>query len=123
LFIEKIDSADPGRYLTPEGSAAFGTRRETIVVRGADPVTLTVRHTRHGPVLSDALPAGSVDAGYVLALQATWLADDDRTAEALWDINRAADWSGFKKAAEKYVAPQQNMVFADTAGTIGFIAP
>jgi penicillin G amidase len=123
LFIEQIDPADPGRYLTPDGSAAFVTRQETIRVRGADPVTLTVRGTRHGPVLSDTLPADSVESGHVLALQATWLGDDDRTAEALWDINRAADWNGFRKAAEKYVAPQQNMVFADTAGTIGFIAP
>jgi penicillin amidase len=123
VFIEKIDPADPGRYLTPDGAAAFATRQETIAVRDADPVVMTVRGTRHGPVLSDALPAGSVEAGYVLALQATFLAGDDRTPEALWDINRAADWAGFRKAAEKFVAPQQNMVYADANGTIGFIAP
>src|SRR5260370_39119766 len=68
LFIEKIDPADPTRYLTPDGSALFQTRDETIAVSGAAPVTLTVRATRHGPVLSDALPAGTADAGYVLAL-------------------------------------------------------
>ena len=123
LFVERIDPADPGRYLTPDGSAAFDTRQETIAVRGADPVTLTVRRTRHGPVVSDALPVGSVEPGYVLALQTTFLAGDDRTAEALWDINRATDWNSFHQAVEKFVAPQQNMVFADAAGTIGFIAP
>ena len=73
LFIEKVDPTDPGRYLTPDGSAPFETRRETIVVRGAAPVDLTVRATRHGPVLSDVLPPGAADPGYVLALAATFL--------------------------------------------------
>ena len=68
LFIEKLDPKDPARYLTPDGSAAFVTRQETIVVRGAAPVVLTVRATRHGPVISDMLPAGTFEAGYVIAL-------------------------------------------------------
>jgi penicillin amidase len=123
LFIEKIDPADPGRYLTPSGSAAFSTRQETIVVRGAAAETLTIRATRHGPVLSDALPPGSVESGYALALQTTFLGPDDRTSEALWNLNRAEDWAGFRAALVNFTAPQQNMVYADTAGTIGFIAP
>ncbi len=123
LFIEKIDPADPGRYLTPGGSAAFSSREETIAVHGAAPVSLTIRTTRHGPVLSDALPAGAADEGYVLSLAATFLTDGDSTAEALWGIDRAADWTGFRTALQSFVAPQQNIVYGDAAGTIGFIAP
>src|SRR6266852_2720372 len=123
LFIEKIDPADPGRYLVPGGSAAFASCEETIAVQGAAPVALTIRTTRHGPVLSDALPAGTVDEGYVLALAATFLTADDGTAEALWGIDRAADWNGFRAALQSFGAPQQNIVYGDAAGTIGFIAP
>ncbi len=123
LFIEKLDPADPGRYLTPDGSAAFATREETIAVRGGTPVRLTVRSTRHGPVLSDVLAAGDVDRGYVLALAAPFLRGDDRTAEALWGIDRATDWDEFRAALRSWVAPQQNIVYGDSAGTIGFIAP
>src|SRR5271167_2417721 len=47
-FVEKVDPGDPGRYLTPDGSAPFATRPEKILVRGAPPVDLTVRATRHG---------------------------------------------------------------------------
>src|SRR6266403_2783526 len=54
LYIEKVDPADPGRYLTPQGSAPFNSRAETILVKGAAPVDITIRETRHGPVLSDA---------------------------------------------------------------------
>jgi penicillin G amidase len=123
VFIEKIDPADPGRYLTPGGSAAFASREETIAVHGGAPVSLTIRTTRHGPVLSDALPAGAADEGYVLSLAATFLTLGDRTAEALWGIDRAADWAGFRTALQSFVAPQQNIVYGDNAGTIGFIAP
>jgi penicillin amidase len=123
LFVEKIDPADPGRYLTPDGSAPFTTRPENIQVHGAAPVGFTVRATRHGPVLSDALPPGGADPGYVLALSATFLVPEDRSAEALWRADRAADWPSFRAAWRGFVGPMQNTVYADDKGTIGFIAP
>jgi penicillin amidase len=123
LFVEKIDPADPGRYLTPRGSEPFATRPETIRVRGAEPVEMTVRETRHGPVLSDVLPPGDAEPGYVLALAATFTIAQDRSAEALWRVNRAADWPSFRAAWQDFVGPPQNVVYADAAGTIGFIAP
>jgi penicillin amidase len=123
LFVEKIDPSDPAQYLTPEGSAPFAARHEKILVRGAAPVDLTVRATRHGPVLSDVLPAGTAGPGYVLALSATFLTDDDRSAEALWNASHAADWPSFRAAWRDFVGPMQNTVYADDSGTIGFIAP
>src|SRR5712671_1151483 len=123
LYIEKVDPADPGRYLTPQGSAPFNSRAETILVKGAAPVDITIRETRHGPVLSDALPPGAADPGFVLALAATVTIPEDRSAEALWEVNRAADWPSFRTALQKFVGPMENMVYADVDGTIGFIAP
>ena len=123
LFVERIDPADPSRYLTPKGSAAFALRREIIFVRGEAPVDITIRTTRHGPVLSDVLPAGAADPGFVLALAATFTIPDDRSAEALWAINRANDWPSFRDALRNFVGPMQNIVYADVDGTIGFIAP
>ena len=125
LFVERVDPDDPARYLTPEGPQPFATRQEEIRVNGADPVTITVRATRHGPVISD-LGGGygeAAGAGTVLALQATWLADDDRSPNALWGMNRAGNWQEFRDALKDFVAPQQNMVYADVDGHIGFIAP
>ncbi len=123
LFVEQVDPADPGRYLTPQGSAPFKSRRETIIVKGAAPVEITIRETRHGPVLSDALPPGAAEPGFVLALAATFTIPDDRSAEALWEVNRAADWPSFRAALRHFVGPTQNIVYADVDGTIGFIAP
>jgi penicillin G amidase len=125
LFIEKVDPKDASHYVTPTGSSAFATREETIAVRGGTPVKLTVRETRHGPVISDlgGRYGATVESGTVLALQTTWLTPDDRTPEALHGINYAKNWTEFRDAMKLFVAPQQNMVFADDAGEIGFIAP
>jgi penicillin amidase len=125
LFIERIDPADPGRYLTPDGSARFAVREEIIRVKDGAPLTLRVRETRHGPVLSDLLPDAEVTfgGGQVVALAWTALLDDDRTAQALLGLNRARDWSSFVAAARDVGAAQQNILYADTGGHIGFIAP
>lgn len=123
LFIEKLDPADPTHYLTPTGSTPFQTRQETIRVKDKPPVEITIRATRHGPVVSDMLPAGTADAGYVLALQATYLDDADTTPVTLWGIDRADDWASFRTALKSFVAPSQNIVYGDTAGTIGFMMP
>src|SRR5258708_3460108 len=123
LFVERVDPDDPGRYLTPHGSAPFASRPETILVRGESPVEITIRTTRHGPVLSDVLPAGAADPGYVLALAATFTIPEGRSAEALWELNRATDWPSFRVALRHFVGPMQNIVYADVDGTIGFIAP
>jgi penicillin amidase len=120
VFIEKIDPADPSRYLTPSGTAAFETRQETIAVRGAASVALTVRSTRHGPVLSDILP-DNAEPGYVLALSTTYLGSQDSTAASLYGLDRAQDAAGVRAALADFVSPPQNVVYADDAGTIGFI--
>jgi penicillin amidase len=123
LFIEKIDPGNPKNYLTPTGSQPFATRVETIAVKGGATVNFTVRATRHGPVISDLGGKYAAAAGTVLALEATWMLPDDRSPEALRGMNRARNWTEFRDALKRFTAPEQNMVYADSDGNIGFIAP
>jgi len=122
LFIEKLDSA--GEYLTPDGPRAFTRIDETIKVRGAPDERLQIRISRHGPILSDVLRAAQAETprGYVLAFSWTALAEDDRTLAAANKIARARNWPEFLAAARDFHTPQQNMVFADVDGNIGFVA-
>ena len=129
FFIEKLvpgaAPGDPSRYQTPDGPRAFETREETILVAGAAPERLIVRATRHGPVISDVAPRAEDAAapGTVLALAWTALRGDDRTAAAFHAMSRARDWAGFREALRDFHSPQQNIVYADATGAIGFIAP
>jgi penicillin amidase len=125
LFVEKLDPDDPGKYLTPDGAQRFKTRMETIAVKDAPAVQMTVRETRHGPVISDLAGAAQQTAqpGYALALQASYLMDGDRTPQALWEMNRAVDWESFQRALAGFDAPEQNVVYADVDGHVGFLSP
>jgi penicillin amidase len=125
LFIERLDPDDPGRYRTPEGFRPFAVRQETIGVRGEAPVVLTVRETRHGPVVSDLVPgaADAAGAGHVLALAWTQLRDEDPTVEVGFAIATSRDAAGFAAAVTAYQGAQQNMAFADRRGRIGMASP
>jgi penicillin amidase len=123
LFVEQVAEGNERSYLTPDGTRPFETREEEIRVRDAAPVRLTVRSTRHGPIVSDALADWPKQPGRVLALQATMLRDDDLTPEAAWRLGRARDWDSFNASLEQFTAPQQNVVYADVDGNIGFVAP
>lgn len=130
LFLERVDPADPGLYLTPTGSEPFAVREEVIKVKGAPDVVLQVRSTRHGPVISDVDtrsrevaqgPLGGDDV--VLAFSWTALADGDRTIEAVLGMNTAGSWEEFKDSLRHFVAPMQNIVYADVDGTIAYYSP
>lgn len=125
LFVERVDPADPDRYITPDGSAPFAARDELIQVYGSDPVRLRVRETRHGPVLSDISPdaAAAAGDGHVLALAYTAVTPRDIGTEAIYRLNHAVDWDTFRLAMRAWRAPQQNVVYADVAGNIGFFTP
>ena len=123
LFIEKIDPQDPARYLTPDGPQPFATRTETIRIAGQPDEVLTVRETRHGPVPTAPDTAGVAPDGHVLALAFTGLNAKDTSAEALYRLNHAADAGAVREALFLHTAPQQNIVYADISGTMGFLSP
>ncbi len=125
LFIETVDPADPSKYLTPDGPKPFETREETIHVKDAADVKITIRATRHGPVLSDvSKDLGSLVApGKAIALAFTGLGDHDTTLEAIMRLDAARNWGEFLDAMRIYQTPTQNVVYADVAGDIGFFSP
>ncbi len=122
LYIERLDVS--GGYLTPEGPQPFRVIEEAIRVKGGEPEKLTVRISRHGPVISDVLrPAQDLaPRGHVIAFGWTALAEDDRTMQAALKIARARGWDGFLDALRDFHSPPQNVVYADVEGNIGFIA-
>ncbi len=108
LFVETplVD----GKYQTPDGPRLFVTRTETIHVRGQRDETLTVRETRHGPVISDLVDP----TGPVVALAAANIMPGDAAAAGLLALNRAADVAAAGRAAAELTSPVQNMMVADT---------
>jgi penicillin amidase len=123
LYLEEFNAQ--GRVRTPEGWADVATRTETIRVKGQPDVQITVRETRHGPVISDHHPPAAAAINrvrYGLALRWSALDRDNTTALAARRMNRAQTVAEVKEALRLYVAPMQNVVIADTQGNTAFIA-
>lgn len=141
LYLEKLIADD--RYLYDGRERALDTRVESFAVEGeTEPVEIIVRESQHGPLISDvddevknvgevapvprsARPSeeGSADSvdGYAVALRWTAL-EPGRTAEALFGFNTASNWSEFREAGRDFDVPGQSLVYADTAGHIGYQA-
>jgi penicillin amidase len=117
--------------------------REVIDVRGGETVTEEVIITRHGPIINalaedlaghgspnlpkgQALPESQPPAegqppgeGQPLALRWTSL-EPDSMFVALFEMMRARTCLEFREALRHWAAPNQNVVYADTAGNIGY---
>ncbi|MFB7336432.1 penicillin acylase family protein [Streptomyces adustus] len=132
LYLEKL-SGDG--YLYDGKTKPFKTRTETIKVAGGASKKIVVRQTADGmPLLSDrddelvevgkkagvGTEAPDRGDGYGIALR--WTALDPGTSmDAVFAMDRAADWGDFRDAAKLFDVPSQNLIYADHAGSSGNI--
>ncbi|MFE5673116.1 penicillin acylase family protein [Agromyces sp. NPDC056523] len=141
LYLERIvdESYELDGTLRP-----LTVREEVIEVAGGDPVTVQVRSTDRGPIVSldpesdygriaqgydpsvaaAGADGGAAPGGAELEVSLQWTAlTPGTTPSAIFAMNRASDWATFQDAADLFDVPAQNLVYADVAGNIGYQAP
>ena len=105
---------------------AAETREELIQVKGAATAGQEVIVTRHGPVINElakGLAAGPGADGLPaepLALRWTSLDPAPEMIDALRSMNAAGSCDEFREVLRGWVAPVQNVVYADVDGNIGY---
>ncbi|WP_374686050.1 penicillin acylase family protein [Promineifilum sp.] len=118
VYVERFAPDDPTRYEVNGQWVVADVREETIRVRGARSIQLTLRTTRHGPVFSDILPGHHADLSY------NWtMFQPGSHLRAVLATNRATDWPSFHEALRHWSFPSQNVVYADTSGLIAYMMP
>jgi penicillin amidase len=124
IIVEKIIDPATGTYQTPDGTAILSKRREVIKVKNSADIFLTVRSSRNGPLLSDAIDdlGARMGKNYVMALRWTALSETDSTLDSGLAMNTAQTVAQGIAAVRGFTSPQQNIVMADTQGNIGYIA-
>ena len=125
LYIEQIDTKNPGMYRGPDGPQPFKVRQEIIEIKGTTPLTFLVKETRHGPVISDAYARAKRTINteqYALALRWTALDIENQSVVGLLELNQASSMDSFKQSLRKNYAPMQNVVMADVDGNIAYQA-
>ncbi len=111
VYIENFNPQ--GAYQTPSGWVQPEHRMELIQVKGKPDVTVDVKITRHGPIITELVPGESRP----LALRWTLY---DGLHIPFFDVNAAQNWEEFEKAFSQLDAPGQNVVYADVDGNIGY---
>jgi penicillin G amidase len=142
LFLEKIDG---NQYEYKGQKLDLTIVPETFVIKGKLPadykpslnetdvydeksntttITLNVRSTVHGPLISD-VNSDYAQAGGDLAVAFEWTAINapDQTIASFIGVDRAQNWDDYRAALSKYNAPSQNFIYADVDGNIGYQTP
>ena len=142
LFLEKITG---NQYEYKGQQVDLKITPETIVISGKLPtdykpssnetdaydeksnkttITLNVRSTGHGPLISD-VDADSAQIGGSMAVAFSWTAINapEGTYSSFIGIDQAQNWDDFRAALAKFGSPSQNFVYADVDGNIGYQTP
>jgi penicillin G amidase len=116
VYVYETNPANPRQYRYRGRWEAMRAIEETVPVRGGAPVTVTLRFTRHGPVLLE-----DVARHRAVALRAAYL-EHPGTAPYLASLRlgQARGWSEFVEAAGRHVMPSLNLTYADVDGNIGW---
>jgi penicillin amidase len=131
LYIEKINPANPNQYEVNGKWVDMTLVKETINVAGSSPVDLTVRYTRHGPIIYDnpidhknIQDTWGVPLPTNFAISVRWTAlEPTNIFKAVFDYNEAQNWDEFRQAAQYWSVPSQNTVYADIDGNIAYQTP
>lgn len=131
LYIEKINPENPNQYEVNGAWVDMELVQETIHIAGGEPQQVTLRYTRHGPVISDgfgALEDFDEKAGIELpspyAISMRWTAlEPAYVFRAILGFDHATSWEEFRQAARDFAVPAQNLVYADVEGNIGYQMP
>ena len=110
-FIENFNGQ--GTYQTPQGWEQPEHRAEVIHIKDKSDVTVDVKTTRHGPIVTDLLP------GETRQIALRWTLYDGLRMP-FFDVDTAQNWEEFRKAFSQLDAPGQNVVYADVDGNIGY---
>ena len=115
LYVYETNPDDPSEYRYERRWEPMQAERQLIPVKEGDPVEAELKFTRHGPVIYE-----DKEKNIAFAVRAAWLEPGTAPYLGSVDYMRAGDWDGFLAAMNRWGAPGENQVYADTDGNIGW---
>jgi len=117
LYVYDTNPANPNQYKYRGSWEDMRIVKDTIPVKGESPVSVDLKFTRHGPVLSE-------DTAHhkAYALRAAWMEQGAAPYLASLRMDQAKSWEEFVEACKYSRIPSENMVWADRQGHIGYQA-
>jgi penicillin amidase len=120
FYQEKNKDGDSNQYQTPTGFANYEVRKKTIKVKDTSDVVLTIKSSRHGPIMNDLLER--LDRKNPIAMLWTYTHQSIQILDAAYGLSHAKNKEDFKKAASLIAAPGLNVMYGDAKGNVGWWA-
>ncbi|NQZ75182.1 MAG: penicillin acylase family protein [Ekhidna sp.] len=120
FYIEEIHSEDSNLYRHDNEWKEIQTVKEIIKVKGQDPVEFTIRHTIHGPVVSDILKEEPLDD--VVSMHWVTSSHTNYMIESIYGFIDAESISDVEKAGSTIHGPGLNIMYGDTEGNVAWWA-
>lgn len=127
LYVERVNPNNPDQYLDGETWRPFGSRVETIAVRGEAAREVTIRFAHNRPVVDHLVTEGALprnlwgERGANTVLTLAWvgfeLSDEPK---GLLDLSRARTVAEGREALRPFRCPTWNFVLADDQGSVGY---
>ena len=117
LYVYRTNPANPAQYQYRGAWETMRTLTESIPVKGESPASVSLRYTRHGPVVYE-----DTARHLAYAVRAAWLEPGGAPYLASLRMDQAKTWDEFRAACNYSNIPGENMVWADVAGNIGWQA-
>ncbi|MDR6763079.1 penicillin amidase [Flavobacterium sp. 2755] len=120
FYQEKNKDGDSNQYQTPTGFSNYEVRKKTIKVKDTSDVVLTIKSSRHGPIMNDLLER--LDRKHPIAMLWTYTQQPIQILDAAYGLSHAKNKEDFKKAASLIAAPGLNVMYGDAKGNVGWWA-
>jgi penicillin G amidase len=120
FYQEKNKTSDASQYQTPTGFRKYEIRKKTIKVKDSSDVVLTVKITRHGPVMNDLIER--LDKKNPIAMSWTYIREPILILDAAYGLSHAKNTTDFKNAVSLIAAPGLNVMYGDAKDNFGWWA-
>lgn len=117
LYVYETNPSNPNQYRYQDQWEDMRVITETIDVKGAQPVTVQLKYTRHGPVTFEDRANN-----LAYAIRPAWSEVGGAPYLASLRMDQSENWEEFREATNYSNIPGENMIWADRDGNIGWQA-
>lgn len=117
LYVYQTNPDNPNQYWYKGAWEDMKIIKDTILVKGQNPVIVDLKYTRHGPLVFEQKNSQSA-----CAIRCGWLEYGGSPYLASLRMDQARNFEEFRAACNFSHIPGENMIWADREGNIGWQA-
>lgn len=114
FYLETVNPDNPNQYRFNGQWRDMTVSKQTVKIKGGEPVEKELRFTHRGPVVTGFHELEDME------ISARWIGNEySNEIRTIYLLNRAQNWEQFRNAVKTFIAISQNIIYADIEGNIG----